>query len=581
MSHNSPEASHGSQESHGHNSHEEAPREYRIGIDSNDLTLTVMGEHEQLIHIKNDSYEQARARSFAYLNPDQIRQYPNVGPGMKKRIEQYDLLNFLDDYLGPLPEQLSPIDAHPGATAGLYDLELKITGGVENTKVTLPKLELPSVERRKLLEVGKQEAIAKVRKWYEGQEGTDKQAQRDAELAAIEKQYSVHQSEGPYDDFTYTDHEGNKQDGTIQIKDQLDAMTPAIEASYKVREEALAAGKSINEAYDLGAEEYKRLTSINATGDTLPHPTLETATTESVKDTIGQDLGNENDPTLKGVSDSEQTPPTGAPESAQDTPERTKHDSPKKVINKIGRALFIGTKTAIKGTRHSAHAAMHVVSDTSIKIAHSSKDAFETAKDAIKANVGTTIEDAKQLIIDYKVDLQMTGRDIKENVIDLKDRAKVLLDAKNEHEALREAIEILFQPLGDDERDAALQNRREKRFSRWTDKDIADKERQERRELAKWARARLKAIALKLKRLRQEERQAERDEKLRQKVKQQYIKDRALNVVRIEDNAKVNYVIKDLRRYLAEKHPVDDSLSDTEKAKDYYSGSVDSSGLLG
>ncbi len=277
----------------------------------------------------------------------------------------------------------------------------------------------------------------------------------------------------------------------------------------------------------------------------------------------------------------EQDVHTERQEELDDTQETHKRRTAKQFMNSVGRAVFVGSKTIIKGTRHTGHVVGHAVSDTASKAFDATKESLGKALEVVKTNAGAALEDAKQLAADYKVDTEMTATSIKNNAIELKNNAKVILSPKNEYEALHEAISILFQPLGDDERDAALQEFREKRYRRWTDKDASDKEKAERKEIAKWARARLKAIALKNKRLRQEAKQAERDEKLRQKIKQQYIKDRALNVVRIEDNAKVNLVIKDLRRYLAEKHPVEETLPDEDKAKDYYSGSVDSSGLLG
>lgn len=273
-------------------------------------------------------------------------------------------------------------------------------------------------------------------------------------------------------------------------------------------------------------------------------------------------------------------PVAQAAEDLDDTEEqqRTRRTA-KQLMNKVGRAVFVGSKIALKGTRHTGHVVGHAVADTATKAFDVTKDAVGNAVESIKTRASSVLDDAKQLLVDYKVDAQMTAADIKATAVDVKNGAKTILDPKNEHEALHEAIEILFQPLGDDERDAALQQRRQNRYTRWTEKDSSDKERAERKEIARWARARLKALALKSKRLRLASKQAEQDEKLRKKLRDQYIKGRALNVVRLEDNEKVNRVIKGTRRYLADRHAADDTSTADEKAKeDYYKRLTDTSG---
>lgn len=289
---------------HGHetaHSHHEAPverRELVVGIDPRTHILTLKNRPDEdgvvtyTQWIDNASSQEAASKALAMQNTD----YGKGDTYEEKEAYVAEIRSqgiLVDKFGDPIarPEAASPSNPNPGATAGLYDLEesTKITGGVsvQDTKVTLPAVEAPTAERLQAIADGKQAAIAEVRKWYAGQDA-DKEAERGIELAAIEKKYKEPtalkareiKDQELYASYETLDTGEDKRTlhwSTIEnrgkkIKEQIDAATPAIQASIRVREAALAAGKSIDEAYDLGAAEYTRVLIHNGTPPKATEP---------------------------------------------------------------------------------------------------------------------------------------------------------------------------------------------------------------------------------------------------------------------------------------------------------------------
>lgn len=140
------------------------------------------------------------------------------------------------------------IDTSPGHTAGVY----------EEIHITLPEV---SENFKTIIRDARVKELADNEEAFQ-HGGTDKK-RREAIASTIKKYGTLGE---PLDEepslFTHdTPHSPLAPEGLDgrQVKEQLDFVSPAIEASSKTRNDALADGKSLDEAYDLGADEYKRV----------------------------------------------------------------------------------------------------------------------------------------------------------------------------------------------------------------------------------------------------------------------------------------------------------------------------------
>ncbi len=153
-------------------------------------------------------------------------------------------------------------DFNPGITSGNYNLK----GGVTLLE-TAPSEALVSAVSK-----ARNKATQTVRDHYEAlrQAGHNTFVERNAEaeeIQVVNDKYKDPTSSAAHtvvetEDYIQANGETGQskiEDRDIHVKDQLDYADAAIEASYKVRQEALAAGKTIDQAYDLGAAEYNRV----------------------------------------------------------------------------------------------------------------------------------------------------------------------------------------------------------------------------------------------------------------------------------------------------------------------------------
>jgi hypothetical protein len=164
---------------------------------------------------------------------------------------------------GPEPET----DSNLGQTTGLYDMA-----------ITVPKVEF-SEPFKDLLEISKISEIKKAEEHYMDN-GTAEGRQK--KLDQIENKYKIKVQGGrTFNDrelyATYIQPEGSTEDvqklrwSTIEnrgaaVKSQMDESAEAIEASNTVRQDALTNGKTLDEAFDLGAVEYQRVMRQSVVG---------------------------------------------------------------------------------------------------------------------------------------------------------------------------------------------------------------------------------------------------------------------------------------------------------------------------
>ncbi|CAN5400970.1 hypothetical protein BH10PAT4_BH10PAT4_4230 [soil metagenome] len=221
-----------------------------------------------------------------------------------------DLENFGPNPTGPKVEE--------DFKAANQDIKTAIDAGLVDSsdiQFTLPNVK-PSDEFITRIKAAKDAEIAKVREWYAGK-GTHQDTidARNAELETIEEKYQLPAEQKAHkvnDNQLYKTYEvlgydksydppakrhwGKVENRGLKTLDQISALAPAVAASYEARMAATNEGKSLDEAYDIGAKRYKDVLAEMKIAEGIvrrPYPVL---STEDLHESLAiKDFNDERD----------------------------------------------------------------------------------------------------------------------------------------------------------------------------------------------------------------------------------------------------------------------------------------------
>ena len=344
---------------------------------------------------------------------------------------------------------------------------------------------------------------------------------------------------------------GTGENGSNQMA-AIDERSASIVLSYEARDKAIAEGKTLEEAKEIGAEVYNKQEAFRRTSLVSPD----------------QNVQPEDHPT----GGSSETPDSTTPpeEDDEDSEQReSRFTTAKNFMNRVGRSILIGGSVALKATGHS----LHIVGDEVGKVGKVvgketwgymktvGSEAWGDAKTAggefkdIGEFLGENVPKTAKAALELMKKMQRESLIFKDIITSGND-----VGIERVRETLNNTLNLLFESNRDDE---TLDYKRTQRLSKMINKEWQRSEEElDALEASMWARALLKKIAERRKSYRQYLNRVKRDEKAGIREAKRDAKTAIRDNERDEDSLRIKELLKGIRAYHATKHPGDTRYTD-------------------